>query len=118
MVLAAEQIAKALLNTRAGDRVRPALRMSGGTLIALAADRIVMDPNAVLGPVDPQIGGLPASSILKAVAAKKPARASDQTLILADIAPRQVPGGGYSRRSCKNITPDQGAAAALLSEGR
>lgn len=30
--------------------------MSGGTLIALAADEIVMDENAVLGPVDPQLG--------------------------------------------------------------
>jgi len=29
--------------------------MSGGTLIALAADKIIMDPHAALGPVDPQL---------------------------------------------------------------
>lgn len=34
----------------------PHYAMSGGTLIVLAADEIVMDPNAVLGPVDPQLG--------------------------------------------------------------
>lgn len=36
--------------------------MSGGTLIALAADRIPMAPSAVLGPVDPQVGQFPATS--------------------------------------------------------
>jgi ClpP class serine protease len=30
---------------------------SGGTLIAVATDQIVMAPSAVLGPVDPQLGG-------------------------------------------------------------
>jgi ClpP class serine protease len=30
--------------------------MSGGTLIALAADEIVMSEHALLGPTDPQIG--------------------------------------------------------------
>ena len=45
----------------------PHYAMSGGTLLALAADQIVMDPNAVLGPVDPQLGPLPAASMLEAV---------------------------------------------------
>jgi ClpP class serine protease len=30
--------------------------MSGGTLIALAADEIVMCKHSVLGPIDPQLG--------------------------------------------------------------
>src|SRR5258708_14635385 len=60
--------------------------MSGCTLIALAADEIVMDANAVLGPVDPQIGDMPAASIVKAVEIKGPRRVSDEILILADIA--------------------------------
>jgi ClpP class serine protease len=64
----------------------PHYAMSGGTLIALAANEIVMDANAVLGPVDPQIGGLPAASILKAVELKKPLQVSDEVLILADMA--------------------------------
>lgn len=87
MVLAAEQIARALLQRRGPVTVFvPHYAMSGGTLIALVADKIVMDPNAVLGPVDPQVGGMPAASILKAVAAKPTARVDDQTLILADVA--------------------------------
>ena len=38
----------------------PHYAMSGGTLIAMAAQEIIMDRNAVLGPVDPQIGGVAA----------------------------------------------------------
>lgn len=38
--------------------------MSGGILIVLAADEIVMDINAVLGPIDPQLGKYPAASIM------------------------------------------------------
>ena len=48
----------------------PHYAMSGGTMIAMAADAIVMDENAVLGPVDPQIGEYPAVSILAAVERK------------------------------------------------
>ena len=71
LVLAAEQIARALVDHKGKVTVFvPHYAMSGGTLIALAANEIVMDPNAVLGPVDPQIGGLPAASILKAVELK------------------------------------------------
>ena len=71
LVLAASQIAKALKNHKGTVSVMvPHYAMSGGTLIALAADQIIMDPNAVLGPADPQIGGLPAASIILAVAAK------------------------------------------------
>ena len=55
--------------------------MSGGTLIALAADEIVMSEYAVLGPVDPQLGEYPAASILKAVAKKPVAETEDKTLI-------------------------------------
>ena len=45
----------------------PHYAMSGGTLIALAADEIVMYEDAVLGPVDPQLGQYPAASILTVV---------------------------------------------------
>ena len=63
----------------------PHYAMSGGTLLALACDQIVMDPNAVLGPVDPQIGPFAAASILEAVA-QPVAAVSDQTLMMADMA--------------------------------
>src|SRR5439155_9771144 len=48
----------------------PHYAMSGGTLIALAADEVVMSPHAVLGPVDPQRGQYPAASLLRVVARK------------------------------------------------
>src|SRR5258706_8102251 len=86
-VLAAEQIAKALVERKGKVTVFvPHYAMSGGTLIALAADEVVMDPNAVLGPVDPQIGELPAASIVAAVQIKGARGVSDETLIVADIA--------------------------------
>src|SRR3954452_20289900 len=87
LVLAAEQIAKALVERK--DKVTvfvPHYAMSGGTLIALAADEIVMDANAVLGPVDPQLGDMPAASILTVHEVKKPEDIDDSTIILADIA--------------------------------
>jgi ClpP class serine protease len=91
LVLASEQIAYALRDHPAKVTVLvPHYAMSGGTLIALAADEIRMDPAAVLGPVDPQLGDLPAASIVR-VAGKKPVeRIEDRTLILADVATKAV----------------------------
>ena len=89
LVLASEQIANALVAHRAPVTVYvPHYAMSGGTLLALAADRIVMAPHAVLGPLDPQVGQFPAVSILRAVARKEGTNKDidDQTLILADVA--------------------------------
>ena len=91
LVLATEQIALALC--RHPGRVTvfvPHYAMSGGTLLALAADEIVMDENAVLGPVDPQLGQWPANSILKAVEQKQANEVDDETLIMADIARKAV----------------------------
>lgn len=87
LLLAAEQIARALVEHKGKVTIFvPHYAMSGGTLMALAADEIVMDPNAVLGPVDPQIGDLPAASIVRMVELKKPANVSDEMLVLADVA--------------------------------
>jgi ClpP class serine protease len=91
LLLAAEQIARALKRHPAKVTVVvPHYAMSGGTLIALAADEILMDPHAVLGPVDPQIGKYPAASILKAVEQKSPDELDDETLILADISRKAI----------------------------
>src|SRR6478672_3239170 len=80
LVLAAEQIAHAVRDHPARVTVLvPHYAMSGGTLIA-------MDAHAVLGPVDPQLGDMPAASILRAVAAKEPAQIDDRFLVLADVA--------------------------------
>lgn len=92
LVLAATQIAKALHDHPAETRVIvPHYAMSGGTLIALAADKIVMDPpHAVLGPVDPQLGQYPGPSIVRAVERKGVDKVDDQTLILADVAEKAI----------------------------
>ncbi|NHM25676.1 hypothetical protein G7K71_01320 [Desulfofundulus sp. TPOSR] len=91
LVLAAEQIARALQKHKAKVTVFvPHYAMSGGTMIALAADEILMDENAVLGPVDPQLGELPAASILEAVQIKGRERVDDRTLMLADIASKAL----------------------------
>ena len=89
LVLAAEQIAFALKRHPGKVTVLvPHYAMSGGTLIALAADEIVMDPNAVLGSLDPQLGQHPAASIVHAVEWKseRGQEVDDETLILADVA--------------------------------
>lgn len=86
LALASEQIALALKEHKAKTTVIiPHYAMSGGSLIALAADEIIMDKNAVMGPVDPQIGQYPAASILEAYY-RKGEKVSDETLILVDIS--------------------------------
>jgi ClpP class serine protease len=91
LVLAAGQIAHALRRHRAKVTVFvPHHAMSGGTLISLAANEIVMDPNAVLGPVDPQLGEAPAASILSVTERKKPEDIEDKTLILADVSRKAI----------------------------
>lgn len=87
LVLATEQIGRALIRHQAKVTVFvPHYAMSGGTMLALAADEIVMDPNAVLGPVDPQLGSLPAASLIKVVEEKPIAEVEDETLVMADVA--------------------------------
>ena len=91
LVLAAEQIAHALAKRKGKVTVFiPHYAMSGGTMIALAADEIVMDENAVLGPVDPQIGNYPAVSILKVLEQKPAKDIDDETMILADVSRKAI----------------------------
>src|SRR6266850_4331784 len=91
LVLAATQIARAVLKHKGKVTVFvPHYAMSGGTLIALAANEIVMSEHAVLGPVDPQLGQSPAASIIKVVREKPIAEIDDQTLIMADQAEKAI----------------------------
>ena len=84
LVLAASQIARALRDHDGHVvAVVPHYAMSGGTLIALAADEIVLDRHAALGPVDPQLGQYPAASLVEV--ASLPGEHKDETLIMADI---------------------------------
>jgi ClpP class serine protease len=91
LALASLQIARALKAHPARVTVFvPHYAMSGGTLIALAADEIVMDSHAVLGPVDPQLGEYPAASLLKVVRTKDVKEIDDRTLVLADVAEKAL----------------------------
>ena len=129
LVLAAEQIALALLERPGKVTVFvPHYAMSGGTLLALTADEIVMDPHAVLGPVDPQIGDMAASSIVKVLALKPPAQISDEMLVLADVAQKaraqvvHVRGRGppeahaEGARGRSGRCPERGAVDPRLSD--
>src|ERR671922_1062539 len=122
LVLAAEQIALALLERTGKVTVFvPHYAMSGGTLLALTADEIVMDPHAVLGPVDPQIGDMPAASILKVIELKPARQISDEMLVLADVAQKarlQV-AAFVDHVLLKHLPKDRAALlATALSEGR
>src|ERR1700681_2564559 len=91
LVLAALQIAKAVRDHKAKVTVFvPHYAMSGGTLIALAADEIVMCTHSVLGPIDPQLGQSPAASLLKVVEQKPVKEIDDETLILADLGRKAI----------------------------
>lgn len=91
LVLAATQIAGAIADRKGKVTVFvPHYAMSGGTLLALAADEIVMSPHAVLGPVDPQLGQVPAASLLKVMEQKPINEIDDQTVILADQATKAI----------------------------
>jgi len=124
LVLAAEQIAYALCRHPAKVTVLiPHYAMSGGTMIAMAADEIVMDENAVIGPVDPQLGQMPAASILSVLDKKDFNEIDDETLIRADIARKAI---DQVQSTLKRIifargTMDEGQAEELartLSSGR
>jgi ClpP class serine protease len=126
LVLASDQIAYALKrHTGRVTVIVPHYAMSGGTLVALAADEILMDPDAVLGPVDPQLGSLPrgswpAASILKALEHDNTNR-DDETLILGDVARKAIDQVRATvRELLDGRVPDEESdrLAALLSEGR
>src|SRR6202166_584162 len=91
LVLAALQIAKAVREHKGKVTVFvPHYAMSGGTLIALAADEIVMCEHSALGPIDPQLGESPAASLIKVVEEKPMAKIDDKTLVLADVGRKAI----------------------------
>jgi len=117
LVLAAMQIARAVEAHRAKVTVYvPVYAMSGGTLIALAADEIVLGEFSVLGPIDPQIAGLPAASIVKARDSKPVGSVFDLTLVLADVAEKAL--AQVKQGAVELLTPrmEQAAAEALAAK--
>lgn len=122
LVLASFQIARALKAHPAKVTVFvPFYAMSGGTLIALAADEIVLCKHAVLGPVDPQLGQVPAASVLR-LRDRKPIRdMDDQSLILADqaeMAIRQIREGVLELLEGCCDADTAASIADQLTEGR
>ncbi len=122
LALAALQIARALRAHPGRVTVFvPHFAMSGGTLIALGADSIVMSEHAMLGPIDPQINGMPAASIIKVASEKPLSEIDDQTLIFADVGQKAI--DQLRRQACEllRLPMTQEAAMALaeqLTSGR
>jgi ClpP class serine protease len=117
LVLAAMQIARAVEAHAAKVTVYvPVYAMSGGTLIALAADEIVMGEFSVLGPIDPQIVGLPAASIARVPKVKPIEHVFDLTLIMADVSEKAL--AQVKKGAIELMTPqmDQAKAEALAEK--
>jgi ClpP class serine protease len=111
LVLAAMQIARAVEAHPAKVTVFvPVYAMSGGTLIALAADEIVLGEFSVLGPIDPQIAGFPAASIVKARDAKPVEHVFDLTLVMADVSEKAL--AQVKRGAVELLTPQMEQAKA------
>ncbi len=122
LALASYQIAHAIKNRPGKVTVHiPHYAMSGGTLIALAANEIVMGDHAVLGPVDPQIGEYPAASLVKLVRTKPVTEIDDRTWIFADIGTKAI---DQLRAQVSTLLADRmpkekaDELAGTLSEGR
>jgi ClpP class serine protease len=90
--------------------------MWGGTLIALAADEIVLGEFSVLGPIDPQIAGFPAASIVRVRQSKPVEHIFDLTLVLADMSEKAL--AQVKRGAVELLTPrlDQAAAEKLAEK--
>jgi ClpP class serine protease len=115
LVLAAVQIARSLSAHKGRVTVFvPHHAMSGGTLIALAADEIVMCRHSVLGPIDPQLSQMPAASLIKVVEDKPIAKVDDQTLVLADVGRKAIAQLKEAAKAllAKHLTEEQSASLA------
>ena len=119
MVIAARQIASALADHPAHvTAVVPHYAMSGGTMISLACDEIVIEDHAALGPVDPQLGQYPAASLIEV--SKLPGQHDDQTLLMADVGRKAIyQTEDFTRRMLeRHMTPAQARDVAhLLATG-
>ncbi|HEV3479575.1 MAG TPA: hypothetical protein VG144_09010 [Gaiellaceae bacterium] len=119
LVLAARQIASALADHDGRvTAVVPHYAMSGGTMIALAADEILVDAHAALGPIDPQLAQYPAASVI--AVADRPGPHADDTLILADISRKAIHQVEVFARELleKRLEPAQAREVArILSSG-
>ena len=64
----------------------PYVAMSGGAMIALAAEKVVMDPTASIGPIDTIYGGFPTETYHDLLDKKGPLATQDVLVMLAHEA--------------------------------
>lgn len=121
LVLAAEMIAMAVRKRPSRvTAIVPFYAMSGGTLVALAANELMMEAESVLGPLDPQIAGFPAHALISLPQLKPPAAVSDEMMMLSGIARQSL---DQTREFVKWILDkkmppkDRDAVAAFLTGG-
>jgi ClpP class serine protease len=122
LVIAAEQISRVLHAHKPGvTAIVPQYAMSGGTILALAADQIIMDQNAMLGPVDPQLNSMPASAYMRVLKEKEHSAVADETIMMADMAEKatnQVRAMAFELLKGKLGDERAGQVATTLTEGR
>ncbi len=81
----------------------PYVAMSGGTMIALAAEKVVMDPTASLGPIDTIYGGFPTETYRDLLEKKGPLATQDVLVMLAHEAEKY---DHYAGRIAREIVHD------------
>ncbi|MDV8058233.1 SDH family Clp fold serine proteinase [Rhodococcus sp. IEGM 1343] len=72
------------LRSMFGDDIRaivPQLAMSAGTMIALSCKEVLLGKHSSLGPIDPQLGGMPAHGIVEEFNRAKSEISTDPTTI-------------------------------------
>lgn len=97
--LAATEAVVTYLRSKFGRNIRaivPQLAMSAGTMLALACREIVMGKHSSVGPIDPQVGGVPAHGIVEEFAtavkesAADPARGPFWGIIIGKYTPTLI----------------------------
>jgi ClpP class serine protease len=114
---AGRQIARAVKGHRGRKTVFvPYYAMSAGTRISLAADQIVMGAHATLGPIDTQLYGWPAPSILQLLKLKPVEAISDEFLILAEEARKIVAEGRVGACDLLQVTYSHDGSCTIADE--
>jgi len=96
VALAAEMMSMAIkFHPEKVTVIVPFYAMSGGSLMSLAADKIMMERYSMLGPVDPQIptpdgNTWPAGSLESLVTLKPLQKVSDRMIVMADVARLEI----------------------------
>ena len=72
--------------------------------------------HSVLGPIDPQLGGMPAASVIRVAEEKPIVEVEDQTLILADVGRKAIAQVEAAVRRLLSDKMDAERAAAVAAQ--